>query len=501
MSLALTKSKLLSARQCAKRLWLETHKPNLYAEQNGDAVALQIGLEVGQVARSLYPGGSTIGHINNPSRAVQETAQFLKQTGPLVLFEAAFSTGDLLSRADIFQRNHSGETRIVEVKASSSVKDIHLVDCAIQFWIANQSGNRIDEIYLAHIDTSFVYPGGQNYKGLLTVKELTSDIKELVEEVPQWIDNARQILEYEEPTVEPGAQCRTPYPCPFLDICNQGVTEYPISILPTKRVEKARLLEDGYEDVRDIPPGYLSNSRAEWIREVTASGEADLKSEAGVTLRAFEYPRYYLDFETVAPAVPKWAHTRPYESLPFQWSCHIETEFGSLGHQEFLAEGHASPIRDCAESLLDALGATGPVFTYSSYERSVIKSLATRFADLEEKLDALLVRLVDLLPTTKAHYYHPELKGSWSIKSVLPTITTDLGYDRLSGIKEGLGASEGFLEMIASETEVRRKRELRQQLLEYCRLDTLAMVKLAHFLSGTDQTKPVHRVIRSHPFR
>ena len=141
-------------------------------------------------------------------------------------------------------------------------------------------------------------------------------------------------------------------------------------------------------------------------------------------------------------------------------------------------------MRRCAVSLLESLGQTGPIFTYSNYERNVIRGLADRFEDLAPGLLALVPRLIDLLPITKEHYYHPGLKGSWSIKSVLPTIESDMGYDRLSGIQEGLGASQGFLEMISAATPSARKAQLELELTEYCRLDTYAMVKLAHFLSG-----------------
>lgn len=479
----LTKSKLLSAHQCRKRLWLEVHEPGLADQLTGSQTSIRIGQEVGEFARSLYPGGTLIGHVSESDMALSQTQVILSKHGPTTLYEAAFAANGALTRTDILQRDARGRLRLVEVKASTSVKDVHLLDCAIQVGILALSGTRVDSVFLAHIDSSFIYHGNGDYRGLLKETDVTIAIEDTIGNITESITTAGLAIKGEMPDTVPGAQCTSPYPCPYYKLCNKAGPEYPISILPGKRAEKLQLLEDGYIDVRQIPEGYLSNTRAEWIRGVTVSGDPDLKPEAGAALEDLPFPRYYLDFETVGPAIPIWEGTKPYEALPFQWSCHVELESGEMRHQEFLASGSEAPMRRCAESLLESLGKVGPIFMYSNYERTVIRGLAEGFEDLAPDLLALIPRLVDLLPITKAHYYHPDLKGSWSIKSVLTTITFDLGYDRLSGIQEGLGASQGYLEMISPETSLERKAQLKSELLEYCRLDTYAMVKLAHFLS------------------
>jgi len=197
------------------------------------------------------------------------------------------------------------------------------------------------------------------------------------------------------------------------------------------------------------------------------------------------YPRFYLDFETVGPAIPVWAGTRPYQTLPFQWSCHIERAPGVMEHAEFLDLSGEPPMRALAERMISSLETEGPILMYTSYERRVIRGLAGMFPDLAGALDAIDDRLVDLHPVTRENYYHPDMLGSWSIKAVLPTIAPDMDYSQLEGIQEGMGASLAYLEAIDPETSAQRIEEIRQNLLKYCKYDTEAMVRLLHFFESS----------------
>ena len=179
-----------------------------------------------------------------------------------------------------------------------------------------------------------------------------------------------------------------------------------------------------------------------------------------------------------------WAGTRPYEQLPFQWSCHVERRPGVLDHLEFLDTSGGSPLRACAESLVDALGSVGPILTYSRFERDVINRLAARFPDLKDALQALTGRLVDLLPLVKAHYYHPAMKGSFSIKAVLPTVAPGLSYDALGEVRDGIAAQLAYEALIDAQTPPAHRSVLAAQLREYCRLDTLAMVELVQYFAA-----------------
>jgi hypothetical protein len=241
------------------------------------------------------------------------------------------------------------------------------------------------------------------------------------------------------------------------------------------------LLHAGFVDVRDVPETLLETELQRRIWQQTRLEAPYVDPALRAQVRALPYPRYYLDFETIGPAVPIFAGTRPFEALPFQWSCHIEKGSGPIEHAEFLDLGAEPPMRRLAESLLGTLGGRGPVVVYTPYERRVLHELAARYPDLATGLEAVAQRIVDLHPLTRRHYYHPQMHGSWSIKAVLPTVAPDLSYQTLGEVRDGLAAQVAYLEAIDAGTPPARRDALRRSLLEYCRHDTLALVRLVEF--------------------
>ena len=240
----------------------------------------------------------------------------------------------------------------------------------------------------------------------------------------------------------------------------------------------------GHRDIRDVDAADISAVTQQRIHHVTCQGKPEVLPGAKEAFDALDYPRYYLDFETIGPAVPFWAGTRPYQALPVQWSCHIEDEGGAMMHKDFLDLSGEAPMRPLAEALIAALGDSGPVLMYTNYEAQVINTIRDLFPDLADQLDRIIDRLYDLHPVVKENYYHPNMLGSWSIKAVMPTIRPDMDYAELDGIKEGTAASEGFIEAIDPKTDLVRKAELEEQLLRYCKFDTEAMVEIVRFFTA-----------------
>ena len=198
------------------------------------------------------------------------------------------------------------------------------------------------------------------------------------------------------------------------------------------------------------------------------------------------YPRYYLDFETVQFAVPVWAGTSPFQQVVFQWSCHVEERPGELRHREFLDTSGEAPVRAAAETLLEALGDRGPIFVYHDFEKWRIMEMAAMLPDLAPALDAAAGRLVDLLRLTRDHYRHPALNGSYSLKVVLPTVDAELDHALLEEVQDGLSAQAAYHEAVDAATPQERRQALRASLLEYCGLDTLALVRVAHRFARAD---------------
>ncbi|MEC5213103.1 hypothetical protein RCH06_001648 [Polaromonas sp. CG_9.5] len=485
----LSKSRLVAWKQCPKRLWLQIHRRNLIEVSGAVERGFQIGYEVGEVAQRLFPEGLLIGDDDDLSAALVATQAALAAHPEKPLFEATFQHDGVLVRADLLLPTPGGY-RLVEVKASASVKPYHLADCAVQAWVLRQNGMALAAIELAHIDTAFVYQGNGNYHGLFHHAPLGVEVSSLMTQVPGWIQAARTTLAGDEPDIAPGAHCDDPFECPFKAHCNRAVVQparptYSLDVFTRMRAStKANLRSLGFEDACDVPEVHL-HALQRRIQRVSQTGVAELTQEAAQTLAELPYPRYYLDFETINLAVPRWPSTSPYRTqVPFQWSCHTELASGQLDHAMFLDTSGNDPRRECAQSLVAALGSEGPVFVYSEgFEKGRINELAALFPDLAPALDAINPRIVDLLPLTRTSYCHPALRGSWSLKAVLPTIAPDLDYNGLL-VGNGGDAQDAYREILHPETPVARKQALAEGLRDYCTLDTLGLVRLAWFLEG-----------------
>ena len=485
-SVRLSKSKILSGIQCGKRLWLEVNQPELIVWDASAQALFDIGHEVGEVAQRQFPGGVLVENQDNLGEAIKETARILNEKPDVPVFEGTFSHGGVLVRADVFLKGKRGY-RLVEVKASTSVKDYHLNDTAIQSWVIEQAGYPLSRIELAHINNQFVYPGGQDYDGLLTYENVFDIVRGRMVDVPGWITTFQTMLKGDMPCIEVGAQCHDPYNCPLIDYCTGEQPEYPIGILPRIGTMFYALKHDGIADVRNIPEGYLTNQNHKRVRRVSVSGQAEVDPAIYKFVNELAYSKFYLDFETIQFAVPIWEGTRPYQQLPFQYSVHVETEPGEFVHKEFLDLRGDAPMRGLVESLIGDLGTEGPIIVYSNFEQTRLKELATMFPDLSKPIERILARLVDLLPLMRSWYYHPAQKGSWSIKAVLPTVAPELDYSNLTEVQDGTAAQQAYLEAINPETTEARKAELRERMLAYCAMDTMAMVRLVGFFQKTDK--------------
>jgi len=486
----------MSSLQCLKRLHLEVNQPQLARYSAATAAAFAVGHEIGDIAVQLYGGGE--GHYveydgGSLGPALAQTRELMTSLFRAPIFEATLEHDGVLVREDVLLPSEVGGAHswhIVEVKASTKLKPEHVNDCAVQAWVHRQSGYPLDGIALAHVDNAFEYAGDGDYRGLLRENDLTEQVFELLPGVPAWVERARAAAAGPLPEVPVGQHCTSPYECPFLHVCwpvrGEAGVEYPVQGLGGARKKLGAWVMDGYRDLREVPADEIRSEVQARIHRVTRSGRAELLPGARAFAEALPYPRFYLDFETIGPAVPIWPGTRPYQALPVQYSCHIERGPGRIDHAEFLDLSGEPPMRGLAESLVRTLEYSGPVLMYTTFERSVIEGLAARYADLAEPLQAIVGRLVDLCPVTKQNYYHPDMLGSWSIKAVLPTIAPEMDYAALQGVHEGSEASAAFLEALRRTTPGERREEIRRDLLTYCRHDTEAMIRLVHFFASSD---------------
>lgn len=484
--MVLSKSKLIAYRQCPKRFWLEVHQRDLIEVSKTTQASLNVGYQVGEIARQIYDPGQQGVFIDIQKEGF---AQALASSQALInvdvpIFEAGFSGDGLLAFADVMLPMEVGGARgwkMVEVKSSTSAKDYHLDDIAVQSYVAEVSGFKLHSVALAHIDSRWVYPGNGDYAGLLVEKDLTAQSLARNAEVQAWAEDARQILAGSEPEVAVGAQCFSPYACGFYTYCTRNITvaEFPIEWLPRLGKKAQKLAEQGVMDMREVPD-HLLNAMQRRVKNHTLQNTSyfDIASTRAV-LSQKTFPAYFLDFETINFAVPIWAGTRPYQQVPFQYSLHVMQANGDMQHFAFLDISGNDPSRRFAEQLITQCGHAGPVYVYNAgFEGARLTELAKRFAEFSEGLMAIKSRLFDLLPLAREHYYHPSQQGSWSIKKVLPALVPELSYSQLEGVQDGGMAMGAFVEALQPTTSPERKSQIESQLLAYCQQDTWAMVKI-----------------------
>lgn len=480
----LSKSKILVARQCAKRLWLHTHRPELAVEGADQRLRLTAGTHFGDLARDLLGGGTVIEHAEDLDRAQDATRGLLQSAAPGTrLFEAALSHDGVLVRADALEHTPMGWI-LTEVKSSTTVEPYHLEDVAVQSYVLRRTGLALHETRIGVVDNRFVYRTPDDYRGLLRTEVVDEPVKPLLAQVDEWIARARETLAGAMPQITTGPHCKKPFDCPFISHC--AGQEPPISPFPLTRLYRGgktakTLIAEGFTDLRDVPLERFSNAKHRQIAECVRSGQPFIDAELPRLLGALPYPRYYLDFETIQFAVPRWLGTRPYQQVPFQFFCHVESSPGEVEHREFLDLSGDSPIEGFVEALLAACGHHGPVVVYNqSFEAGCIKNLAAWRSGRAPQLLSLIARMFDLLPPIRAHYYHPDLQGSFSIKAVLPTLVPELRYDALEGVQHGGDAQSAYLESIDPATSATRREQIHVELTRYCSLDTEAMLRLIH---------------------
>ena len=471
-----SKTKVIAGLQCEKHLHLRVHHPEWATPTESPATVT--GKVVEAHARALFPGGVLV-ERNNPHRDPFVFTQALIDNPAIPsLFEAAIQCDDLVVFVDVLTRDGTGWI-LTEIKAGTSVKDKHIDDVAIQAVALQRAGISIRRYELMHIDNNFIYSGGHDYTGLFVREDITERVQAHTVFIEAQLEPFKVMLKGPQPERHLGPYCNNPYPCPYKTYCEAQDAKYPVAYLPNGWRIAQQLLAQGIYDIRDIPDDILNSETHLWVRRVTRTGRAELKPGAKQLLTKLAYPRYYLDFECIQFAIPIWEGTHPFEQLPFQFSCHIETTPNLLTHQAFLDTSGHDPRRAFAEALIAACGDTGPIIVYyQAFEKGVINALIKQFPDLAEHLQAIHARIFDLLPVLKQHYYHPNMKGSWSIKKVLPCLVPELNYAALGSVQDGIQAQAVYLDIINGNWDETEQEIRRTDLLDYCQLDTLAMVKI-----------------------
>ena len=466
-----------------KRLYLQIYQPELAeAGEEGQAARLEQGNDVGLLAQARFPGGVFVDAEHGLDGAMAQTASLLEDSSVPAIFEATFQHQGVLVRVDILQWRPGNRWRLIEVKSSLDVKEYHCYDVAIQAHVLRGYGLDLSSCCLMHLNRDYVYTGRQyDPKELFAIRNLTKQIRKLDPEIPKLLKAERTALALEQPPdIAPGRQCSEPVPCEFYGCCNPPVPEHHISFLPRlSGKKKVELLDQGITFIREIPEGFSLTANQIRVWTSVKTGQPWLSDDLGKELSRLKYPRYFMDFETLFPAIPRFAGMWPYSHIPFQWSVHRQMSPDSeLEHFEFLADDEADPRRDFLESLIGVLGSRGPIVAYNAgFESQRLSDLANWMPKYAGRIAKLQARLWDLLPFVKKHLYHPQFHGSFSLKAILPALVPGFGYADME-VSHGGEARLAWDRLIRDGLDVEDRQRLRAALLAYCRQDTFAMAQV-----------------------
>jgi hypothetical protein len=472
----LSKSSYLIGLQCPRYIWIQFHEPERIPET--DPVTQYIfdqGHEVGYLAKKLFPRGidvpqdSFIGNID-------KTKELLEERRPL--FEAGILAGKLYSRVDILSPVGEDEWDICEVKSSTSVKDVHIEDVAFQRYCCSQSGLNIRNCYLALINNQYVREGEIDPEGLFNIHDVTDEVEEASVGIQDKIDGILEVINRETcPEMIIGPHCRDPYECPLTD-CWEHLPEHNVFTLYYSGTKSFTMYKSGILTIGEITSDYKLNNKQLIQQASVVSGKPHVDKEAiREFLSSLEYPLYYLDFETIGPAIPLFNGVRPYQNVPFQFSLHVvQDEESEPMHYSYLTDITGDPRPALLAELQKVLGDSGSVIAYNKgFEEGCLRDMAGAFSEYKDWIGQICSRLVDLLePFRSFYYYHPAQKGSASLKAVMPAITGK-GYDDLD-ISDGQIASTAFLAATYGEMPEAERAKVMNDLEQYCGRDTEGMI-------------------------
>ena len=485
----LSKSKYCTFLQCPKALWLSEYKNDLAKDDPTAESQIQAGIKVGELARGLFGKYTDVTSRNGDGeldldKMISLTSSMIFK-GENVICEASFSHGGCFCSVDILRRENGGYA-IYEVKASTHANEIYMCDIAYQKYVLQSLGIKVTGTYLIHINAGYVFNGALDLNGFFRIDDVSVRVEKHYRSVAENVLRASTVLERKtEPDCDISEKCNQPHICPFWSYCARYLPKP--SVFDLYRLgfdKKIQLYRCGTVDISDFKgDGGKCTIRELQIRH-TLNDLPTHTDKKGIAkfLSTLSYPLYFLDFETMQLPIPEYTGTHPYSQVPFQYSLHyIEKEGGEIMHKEFLAQSGTDPRYELAERLCGDIPKNVCVLAYNkSFECGRIKELAQDVPEMSEHLLNIADNIKDLIDPFRAGYYYNRAMGaSLSIKSVLPAIYPNdpsLDYGSLSVVHNGSEAMDVFPRIKDMMPE--QAQAVRQALLEYCKLDTYAMVKV-----------------------
>ena len=485
----ISKSRFVSGAQCEKKLYFDLFRKDLKPPVSAQQQALfNTGHEIGHLAQQVFPGGIDLSPKTyyDFSDAIDQTREAIAKEQQTI-YEAAFYHDEVLAALDILH-HQNGERWAIEVKSSTSVKDYHLQDAALQYWVMAQSGFTPDKFFLMHINNEFVKQGPIDPKALFTLSDITAEVKEKQAWVAEQLPILKALQANTEPDIAIGKHCDAPFECDYKHHCWKHIpSNNSVFDLANARGKDWELYDQGILHLADVPYDFkLSVTQQMQVEGVKFESSFIRQEPINEFLETISYPVYYFDFETINSAIPILDGTKPFQQVPFQYSLHrVHAPGEAAEHSAYLAnplhftdKGGDDPLQSLINQLKTDFQHEGTILAYNAtFEKTVLKALATAYPEDAAFIHLLTERFVDLMDVfQKGWYVTPAMQGSYSIKYVLPALFPELSYDNLA-IGNGADASNTFLSMILG-SFTGNETLTRKQLLAYCEQDTYAMVLL-----------------------
>jgi len=478
-SLYLSKSLYMIGLQCQKGLWLHKYQPELRDEISPEQESIfDFGIGIGQYAQELFPGGVLIPYDGLSHSQQLAMTQEAIADGASTIYEAAFSYNNVFIKADILHMGLDG-WELYEVKSSGSQKEQHLDDIAVQYYVIAGTRIHLAKACLVHLNTDYERQGPIDVRQLFTTVDLTGTVQKMQSDVVSRLATMRTMLQDELPDIDIGPQCDDPYTCGFHGHCWTHIPENSVfDFRGAGRPNAFELYRQGIVRMEDVPADALG-----WRQKLQLGGLLYQKNHIDKEavkdfLDSLWYPLCFMDFETTFMVpIPLFDGMRPYEQLPFQFSLHvIEKEREAPVHHAFLARDLKNPCEEFLFNLLPVIPPGACILVWNrGFETRILRDLAARFPEKNGELSSIIENIRDLMaPFRDKSVYHWKLNGSYSIKDVLPALVDGYSYENLP-IQSGDKASTAWVRTVQEPDSIERQR-LCSELLDYCSLDTMAMV-------------------------
>src|SRR2546426_100 len=483
MTFRLSKSRFTSGLQCHKKLWWEVHEPDAI-ELQPDKVLQDLfdqGRQVGEAPGAASPGGVLIDLPHHAGAERVAATQKALDAGAPAIFEATFIADGTYVAIDVLEKQGDGY-RLTEVKSSSSQKDEHIPDVAVQARVAAACGVKITAADVLHLNKEFRHPDTGD---LFARTDVTGPVAAFLPTVPDEIARQRKMLAGPLPDVLIGLHCFEPRECPFIGRCWPEAPDHIRNLAGVGPKRTAAYLERGISSIADLPAKEKLNFTQK--RQLKAMAEKRIIVEPTLPreLEPFIVPGRlgFLDFETIARAIPVWPGMAPWQQAAAQFSYHERQPDGSYTHAAFLAEGPQDARPPLAAAMVRATANAERVVMYTPFEKTRIRELQQAVPELAAELAALEGKLIDLHPLVKNCVYHPDFRGSFSLKYILTPLVPELTYSDLVIVDGRVASVEIARLLFVADKIPRHERDrVRQDLLDYCERDAWAMVKLVERL-------------------